>query len=361
MFILLLCHKCCYTNATWISLLTASSHFFLWFDHDIFCSIQPTRQPSALPSCQPSSQPSAQPVVRPTGGGLNSTITLHYYYINHHHRLPPFFVPILSFLFTPFISSLVLPWFMYYPILFLFSVMWLRHLSTPSTLANRPTILSTKQPTQCTAFRASINATKCTAEWATNYASICTTHLPTNTTSMSFLLLLLSSHVHRLNKHYCLASFSYHEHTLFIDLHYTCLCTTNSQQDSLLDSLPHMYLQLWCSFSCCVTSAAILMLLGSRYLLHHLISFCGLTMTSFVPYSPLDSQVRYHPVNQAANQVHSPSCVHQCNQVYSRVSSQVCVHLYNPLANQRNKYVLPLVVVVVSCTSSYSYSLNLWH
>ena len=101
------------------------------------------------------------------------------------------------------------------------------------------------------------------------------------------------------------------------------------------------------------------MLLGSRYLLRHLISFCGLTMTSFVTYSPLDSQVRYHPVNQAANQVHSPSCVHQCNQVYSRVSSQVCVHLYNPLANQRNKYVLPLVVVVVSCTSSYSYSLNL--
>ena len=66
MFILLLCHKCCYTIATWISLLTASSHFFLWFDHDIFCSIQPTRQPSALPSCQPSSQPSAQPVVCPS-------------------------------------------------------------------------------------------------------------------------------------------------------------------------------------------------------------------------------------------------------------------------------------------------------
>ena len=72
-----------------------------------------------------------------------------------------------------------------------------------------------------------------------------------------------------------------------------------------------MYLQLWCSFSCCVTSAAILLLLGSRYLLHHLISFCGLTMTSFVPYSPLDSQVRYHPVNQAANPVHSLSCVLQ--------------------------------------------------
>ena len=87
-----------------------------------------------------------------------------------------------------------------YCIISFLSVVWPWHLlfHTAHSTAKCATILSTKQPTQCTACRASINATKCTAEWESKYASSCTTHLPTNATSMSFLLLLLSSHVHRL-------------------------------------------------------------------------------------------------------------------------------------------------------------------